>query len=175
MPLGIENIEPISYYNEANELIRGSINVIEVSMTKGLEFEKVIVIAQGLNRNEYYVACTRAINELYVYKGECLRTKNAYGNQDEQSTPTDIITAGNGSSEETPIASGNKESHDMGSPLLSGNNELESEKKLEEARRQLELLETEYQSVKYSLFGEKARRRRELLKEIWKIQDILNT
>lgn len=35
-------------------------------MTKGLEFEKVIVVQRGMDKNQFYVACTRAISELYV-------------------------------------------------------------------------------------------------------------
>lgn len=56
----------VNFYTDSREIVRGILNVIPVSMTKGLEFEKVILIKDGMSRNEYYVACTRAISELYV-------------------------------------------------------------------------------------------------------------
>lgn len=40
--------------------------MIPISLAKGLEFEKVIVFQKGMTENEFYVACTRAITELYV-------------------------------------------------------------------------------------------------------------
>lgn len=59
-------IQKQNYYSESREIVRGVYNIIPVSMTKGLEFEKVIVIREGLSSNEFYVACTRAISELYI-------------------------------------------------------------------------------------------------------------
>lgn len=56
----------VNLYTDSREIVRGILNVIPVSMTKGLEFEKVILIRDGMSKNEYYVACTRAISELYV-------------------------------------------------------------------------------------------------------------
>lgn len=56
----------VNYYEETGEIIRGIYNVLPISLAKGLEFEKVIVRQQGMTKNEYYVACTRAIKELYV-------------------------------------------------------------------------------------------------------------
>lgn len=56
----------VNFYTDSRKIVRGILNVIPVSMTKGLEFEKVILIQDGMSRNEYYVACTRAISELYV-------------------------------------------------------------------------------------------------------------
>ena len=49
-----------------NEIRRGIINVLPVSLTKGLEFEKVIVVPGGMSDSERYVSFTRALNELYV-------------------------------------------------------------------------------------------------------------
>ena len=49
-----------------NSIIRGKINVVPVSLVKGLEFERVYVIPEGMSRNEEYVAYTRALNELYI-------------------------------------------------------------------------------------------------------------
>jgi len=55
------------YYTDTNmEIKRGVYNVIPVGLTKGLEFEKVVVIKEHMSDNQFYVACTRAINELYV-------------------------------------------------------------------------------------------------------------
>lgn len=51
----------VNYYEETGEIIRGIYNVLPISLAKSLEFEKVIVIQQGMTKNEYYVACTRVI------------------------------------------------------------------------------------------------------------------
>lgn len=56
----------LNFYSDSKEILRGIYNVIPVTMTKGLEFEKVIVVQRGMDRNQFYVACTRAISELYV-------------------------------------------------------------------------------------------------------------
>ena len=55
-----------TFYSDSKEILRGIYNVIPVTMTKGLEFEKVIVVQRGMDKNQFYVACTRAISELYV-------------------------------------------------------------------------------------------------------------
>ena len=52
------------------ELRRGEINVIAVSLSKGLEFEKVIAVTERMSFAERYVTFTRALNELYIVKGE---------------------------------------------------------------------------------------------------------
>ena len=52
--------------DQGNELQRGLINIVPVSLTKGLEFEKVVVAVEGMSFNERYVSFTRALNELYV-------------------------------------------------------------------------------------------------------------
>ena len=54
------------FFDEQGEIVRGTYNVISVANVKGLEFEKAIVILSGMTQNEQYVACTRAITELYV-------------------------------------------------------------------------------------------------------------
>lgn len=56
----------LNFYSDSKEILRGIYNVIPVTMTKGLEFEKVIVVQRGMDKNQFYVACTRAISELYV-------------------------------------------------------------------------------------------------------------
>ena len=56
----------LNFYSDSKEILRGIYNVIPVTMTKGLEFEKVIVVQRGIDKNQFYVACTRAISELYV-------------------------------------------------------------------------------------------------------------
>lgn len=58
--------EKVNIYNETGEIKRNMYNVLPISVTKGLEFEKVEVLAAILNKNERYVACTRAIDELVV-------------------------------------------------------------------------------------------------------------
>lgn len=47
---------------------RNVINILKVEDTKGLEFEKVYVVEDGMNENEKYIACTRALNDLVVMK-----------------------------------------------------------------------------------------------------------
>lgn len=42
-------------------------NILTVSQSKGLEFGTVIVLAHDMSRNERYVACTRALDGLYIY------------------------------------------------------------------------------------------------------------
>lgn len=56
----------LNFYLETKEIVRGIYNVIPVMLAKGLEFEKVIVFKEGMSDNQFYVACTRAITELYV-------------------------------------------------------------------------------------------------------------
>lgn len=56
----------LAFFDEKGEIVRGTYNVISVANVKGLEFEKAIVILSGMTQNEQYVACTRAISELYV-------------------------------------------------------------------------------------------------------------
>lgn len=43
--------------------------VYSISDIKGLEFETVVVFPKELTRNELYLSCTRALNNLYVLKG----------------------------------------------------------------------------------------------------------
>ena len=45
---------------------RGEINFLNISDVKGLEFETVVVICNGLTKAEKYLACSRALNELIV-------------------------------------------------------------------------------------------------------------
>ena len=56
----------VVFFDEQREIVRGAYNVISVANVKGLEFEKAIVVLSGMTLNEQYVACTRAIQELYV-------------------------------------------------------------------------------------------------------------
>ncbi len=49
-----------------SEILRGKINIFPVSFVKGLEFERVYVIAENMTQNEEYVAYTRALNELII-------------------------------------------------------------------------------------------------------------
>ena len=52
--------------DQSDEFQRGLINIIPVSLTKGLEFEKVVAVIDGMTFNERYVSFTRALNDLYV-------------------------------------------------------------------------------------------------------------
>ena len=58
--------DDVVFFDEQREIVRGAYNVISVANVKGLEFEKAIVVLSGMTPNEQYVACTRAIQELYV-------------------------------------------------------------------------------------------------------------
>ena len=49
-----------------DKICKDKINVLSVNMAKGLEFEKVVVINDNMNKNELYVSYTRALNELYI-------------------------------------------------------------------------------------------------------------
>ena len=42
------------------------ISVITVEMAKGLEFEKVVVITDGMTINEKYISFTRALDKLSI-------------------------------------------------------------------------------------------------------------
>lgn len=55
-------------FNDTDKLVKDKINVISVLMSKGLEFEKVVVINNNMSINEMYVSYTRALNELYIIK-----------------------------------------------------------------------------------------------------------
>ena len=58
----------------------GSISVISVGASKGLEFDAVAVVEEGMTRNEKYVACTRAVELLLVVrnKDEVLVSDGSY-------------------------------------------------------------------------------------------------
>jgi ribosomal protein L20A (L18A) len=45
---------------------RSKINIMTVYESKGLELSSVVVVANGMNKSEKYIACTRALNELAV-------------------------------------------------------------------------------------------------------------
>lgn len=58
-------------YPEISELIGdeigpGLIALMYVDEVKGIEFDKVIVLPEGMSRNEQYIAYTRALNELVI-------------------------------------------------------------------------------------------------------------
>ena len=55
------------FLNETDiEIVTDQINVLPISLAKGLEFERVYVITDGMDENEKYVAVTRALNELVL-------------------------------------------------------------------------------------------------------------
>lgn len=63
------NIDLFNFvFNDTDKLVKDKINVISVLMSKGLEFEKVVVINNNMSINEMYVSYTRALNELYIIK-----------------------------------------------------------------------------------------------------------
>jgi DNA helicase IV len=70
--LGIRKEEENKEYNfwDASDgtIAVDKVNVLTVLLAKGLEFERVIVSFSGMSKQEKYVACTRALNELYILK-----------------------------------------------------------------------------------------------------------
>ena len=46
--------------------LANDISVVSIDESKGLEFEMVIVLTEGMTRNEQYVACSRALKKLVV-------------------------------------------------------------------------------------------------------------
>ncbi len=61
--------ENFNYINsEYSTFDRSKINVIPISLAKGLEYEVVYLLAEGMSLNEKYVGCTRALNYLYIVK-----------------------------------------------------------------------------------------------------------
>lgn len=59
--------ELFSFIDENNQMIdKERINVLTPREAKGLEFNSVVVIKEGLSEQERYVAFTRAIEKLYV-------------------------------------------------------------------------------------------------------------
>ena len=62
-----ENSSLFSFLDtQESELNPQKVNVLPIFQAKGLEFEKVFVVCDGMNENERYVAMTRALNELVV-------------------------------------------------------------------------------------------------------------
>ena len=63
-----------SFIKNAEDEACGQVQILPVILSKGLEFDTVIVIENGglfnseLGTNLRYIACTRAINKLYVLK-----------------------------------------------------------------------------------------------------------
>lgn len=64
--VGTLNLQKYNDYMQTREIKRGCINIIPLCMAKGLEFERVIVGGKAFSENEFYVACTRAIEELII-------------------------------------------------------------------------------------------------------------
>ena len=56
-------------YNDLSskqKISRSKINIMTVYESKGLEFTSVVVVTEGMNDSEKYIACTRALNELAI-------------------------------------------------------------------------------------------------------------
>ena len=63
-----DNDMNVSNYNREGRILRNYYNIIPIDKVKGLEFEKVVVIDKEMTNNELYVACSRAIETLWIYK-----------------------------------------------------------------------------------------------------------
>ena len=60
-------------YNDSTvkgKVAHNKINIMSVYESKGLEFSSVVVIDEGLNDGEKYIAYTRALNELAVIEAK---------------------------------------------------------------------------------------------------------
>lgn len=88
-----EDLE-MNFYVDTRRIVRGSYNVIPISLVKGLEFEKVVVFEKGMSENEFYVACTRAIAELYVIPEKTDYKKIEEKTEVDQNLKNDIVEAG---------------------------------------------------------------------------------
>jgi len=71
--LELSNFDNVSYLDVKNKEIKRGIVISGVSLVKGLEFDKVIVYGANesnynseIDRNYFYIACSRAINELVI-------------------------------------------------------------------------------------------------------------
>jgi DNA helicase IV len=53
-------------FSTSDLIDKDALNIISVEMVKGLEFKKVVVINNGMNKNEMYISYTRALNELDI-------------------------------------------------------------------------------------------------------------
>ena len=58
----------------------GKIAVVYVDEVKGVEFDRVFVVPDGMNRNEQYIAYTRALADLIIVKDESLQMKRKLNN-----------------------------------------------------------------------------------------------
>jgi superfamily I DNA/RNA helicase len=55
-----------------NYIEEGSVSILTVENAKGLEFETVYVMPDGMSRNEKYIAFTRALNELIIVENKII-------------------------------------------------------------------------------------------------------
>ena len=111
----------VNEYIERNDIIRGYINIIPISKVKGLEFEKVIVIKAELTDNEFYVACTRALSELYIITNyvyqegggseEIIRDPPLHSEKDDNQSENINVVPEN-SHDESPLGSGKEKDYD---------------------------------------------------------------
>lgn len=63
---------PVQAVTEPDAVMRGPVMVMPVRLAKGLEFDRVILIADTemlADRNMLYLACTRALHRLYIVSG----------------------------------------------------------------------------------------------------------
>ena len=71
--LELLNFENVSFLDVKNKDVIKGIVVSGVSLVKGLEFDKVVVYGANdknynseIDKNYFYIACSRAINELTI-------------------------------------------------------------------------------------------------------------
>lgn len=58
-----------------DEMGNGKIAVVYVDEVKGVEFDRVFVVSDGMSKNEKYIAYTRALSDLTIVKDEALQPK----------------------------------------------------------------------------------------------------
>lgn len=62
------NADDVNYVEKSGVILKNKLNVIECSQVKGLEFESVYVLPDGMTPGERYVAYTRALSSLVIVK-----------------------------------------------------------------------------------------------------------
>lgn len=65
-------------------------NIITVSDSKGLEFNTVIVLSADMTSNEKYIACTRALDELFVYNNKVDISKYIESKTEDDTETNDV-------------------------------------------------------------------------------------
>lgn len=77
------------------DMENGHIALMYVDEVKGIEFDKVFVVSNGMTRNEKYIAYTRALSDLIIVVDESIKPRKRKSNSRERKTDKNP-TNGNG-------------------------------------------------------------------------------